>query len=139
MVQSLAVADKAAFRNCLVAMRPNARKADIPSSHDVSTFIHNSFIELFKTFRLRILDGNSGLVSTTTDLWSVDQTKASFMGITAHWIESDPTKAGRWTLCSEVIAFRGISGPHSGINLGRYFVGLCERAGIITSKGTKVR
>ena len=79
----------------------------------------------------------SGRVSVTTDLWSVSQTKASFMGITAHWIESDP-KMKKWTLCTEVIAFRSISGAHDGHNLGRYFIGLCQHAGIIDHKDSKV-
>ncbi|KAG1732462.1 uncharacterized protein EDB91DRAFT_1001295, partial [Suillus paluster] len=42
--QSLAVADKHSFRNCLVAMRPGTLPVDIPSAHDVSSYIHNSFI-----------------------------------------------------------------------------------------------
>ncbi|KIM57892.1 hypothetical protein SCLCIDRAFT_59477, partial [Scleroderma citrinum Foug A] len=52
--QSLAVANKPAFRNCLVAMRPNANKADIPSSHDISTFIHNSFVDFLQNLKHRI-------------------------------------------------------------------------------------
>ncbi|KIM67446.1 hypothetical protein SCLCIDRAFT_107455 [Scleroderma citrinum Foug A] len=52
--QSLAVANKPAFRNCLVVMRPNANKADIPSSHDISTFIHNSFIDFLQNLKSRI-------------------------------------------------------------------------------------
>lgn len=59
------------------------------------------------------------------------------MGITAHWIESNPLTP-TWTLCKEVIAFRAISGPHDGSNLGRYFVGLSERAGVIGGRSTKV-
>ena len=66
----------------------------------------------------------------------MDQTKASFMGITAHWIES--RSAGGWELCSEVVAFKGITGAHTGENLGCYFITLCKRAGIINSMGTKV-
>lgn len=72
----------------------------------------------------------------TMDGWSVDTTKASFLGVTGHWIS---VVGGRWSLRSEVIAFRGISGEHSGENLGKYFVGACERVGIVTSKGSKVR
>jgi hypothetical protein len=45
--QSLAVANKATFRNCLVAMRPAAMKADIPSTHDITTYIHNAFLDFF--------------------------------------------------------------------------------------------
>lgn len=58
------------------------------------------------------------------------------MGITAHWIETK--NSGTWSLCSEVIAFKAISGAHSGENLGRYFIGLCKRAGIINAKGSNV-
>jgi hypothetical protein len=36
------------------------------------------------------------------------------------------------------LAFRGISGSHDGANLARYFVGLCERVGIITATECKV-
>ena len=58
------------------------------------------------------------------------------MGMTAHWIE---VKDGQWKLRSEVTGFKGLLGEHSGGNLGRYFVGLCEHVGIITEKGSKVR
>ena len=58
------------------------------------------------------------------------------MGITAHWIEDKG--AGCWTLCSEVIAFKGIAGAHNGENLGHYFVGLCKWAGIIGTTAAKV-
>ena len=52
--KSLAVANKPAFRNCLVAMCPNANKADITSSHDISTFIHNSFVNFLQNLKHRI-------------------------------------------------------------------------------------
>ena len=154
--QSLAVANKPAFRNCLVTMCPNTKKADIPSSHDISTFIHSSFVDFLQTLKHRVQvsffilpleacslnkkskDKSSGCISTTMDLWSVDQTKASFMGITAHWIESHVMSPTSWSLVSEVIAFHAISGPHTGANLGRYFVSLCEHAGIVVDHTTKV-
>ncbi|KIK92951.1 hypothetical protein PAXRUDRAFT_146163 [Paxillus rubicundulus Ve08.2h10] len=60
--------------------------AELPSTHDVSNFIHNLFVEFLQELRARIQSEHSGRVSTTTDLLSVNQTKASFMGITAHWI-----------------------------------------------------
>jgi len=56
--------------------------------------------------------------------------------MTAHWIE---VKDGKWKLRSEVIAFQPVSGEHSGDNLGRYVVGLCERVGIMTKNESKVR
>jgi hypothetical protein len=55
--------------------------------------------------------------------------------VTAHWIEVDD---GKWKLRSEVVGFKGLSGNHSGDNLGRYLIGLYERVGIITESSSKV-
>jgi hypothetical protein len=63
-------------------------------------------------------------------MWSADTTKAAFLGVTAHWIE---VKNEKWEMRSEVIGFRSVSGDHGGENLGRYFVGVCDRIGM-TSK-----
>ncbi len=63
------------------------------------------------------------------DCWTVDTTKAGFVGITAHWIQV--TKSGDWKLEGSVIALRGLVGEHGGKNLGRYVAGLCDRVGII--------
>lgn len=76
-------------------------------------------------------------MSTTTDLWSVNQTKAVFFGLTAHWIHIDPV-SGKWSLHMQVTVFKEISGAHTGDNLGQYFVSLCEQAGIITGRSSKV-
>jgi hypothetical protein len=76
-----------------------------------------------------------GKISTTADGWTADNTKGSFLGMTAHWID---VKEDKWKLRSEVIGFQGISGDHSGLNLGRYFIGLCDRVGICSQNGTKV-
>lgn len=135
-------------------MRPNATKADVPSSHDITTYIHNEFVSFIKQLKVEIQvsysftffsmalttseqSPSTGRVSTTMDLWSVDQTKASFLGITAHWITIDESSA-KWSLRSQVVAFRAFSGAHTGENIARYFVGLCERAGIITSPSSKL-
>jgi hypothetical protein len=75
------------------------------------------------------------LISTTADGWSVDTTKASFLGVTAHWIE---VKGGKWKLRAEVIGFRAVSGEHTGANLGGYFVAVCERVGIMSAQQSKV-
>jgi hypothetical protein len=47
-------------------------------------------------------------------------------------------KNRKWRLRAEVIGFRGLSGEHSGENLGRYFMGVCERVGIVNVKKSKV-
>lgn len=77
-----------------------------------------------------------GKISATADGWTADNTKASFLGMTAHWIE---VKDRMWKLRSEVVGFQGVSGEHSGWNLGRYFMGLCDRVGICSKEGSKVQ
>lgn len=54
--------------------------------------------------------------------------------MTAHWIE---VRDSKWLLRSEVVGFQPLSGEHSGWNLGRYFVGLCDRVGIFNKNGSK--
>ena len=83
-----------------------------------------------------IIKAAPGLISTTADGWTVNTTKVAFLGVTAHWIE---IKGGRWKMRAEVIGFRSISGDHSGENLGRYFVGVCDRIGIMGKDQSKVR
>lgn len=123
-------------------MRSKTTKKDLPSTHDVTVYIHNSFTDKIKllneennseydTFFLKktthkFWQAAPGKISTTSDGWTADNTKGSFLGMTAHWIE---VKDGKWTLRSEVIGFQPISGEHSGRNLGRYFVSLCDRVG----------
>ena len=82
-----------------------------------------------------MLQAARSMISTTADGWTVDTTKAGFLGVTAHWIQ---VKKDKWEMRSEVIGFRAISGDHSGKNLGRYFVGVCDRIGIINMERSKV-
>ena len=72
----------------------------------------------------------------TCDGWTADNTKGSFLGMMAHWIE---VKDEMWKLRSEVVGFQPISGAHSGDNLDRYFVGLCDCVGIMSKNESKVR
>ena len=55
--------------------------------------------------------------------------------MTAHWIEVTDEE---WKLRAEVVSFQPISGEHSGVNLGKYFVGLCDCVGITSEKCSKV-
>ena len=55
--------------------------------------------------------------------------------MTAHWIQ---VKDEKWKLRNAVIGFKGLSGGHSGENLGRYSVGLLDRVGIMDKKRSKV-
>ena len=47
----LAVADKATFCNCLVTMRPKTCVQELPSTHDVVTYIHNQFVNHLNELR----------------------------------------------------------------------------------------
>jgi hypothetical protein len=73
---------------------------------------------------------------STADGWTADNTKVSFLGMTVSWIE---VKNGKWKLRSEVVRFQPVSGDHSGWNLGRYIVGLCDHVGILNKNGSKAR
>jgi len=84
---------------------------------------------------LVIIKEAPGSVSITSDTWTVDTTKAAFLGVTAHWIE---IREGRWMVRAEVVGFQSISGDHSGENLGRYIVGIFDRVGIMRKDQSKV-
>jgi hypothetical protein len=71
-------------------------------------------------------------------MWTVDTTKAAFLGVTAHWMEVKNEPEEIWVLRSEVIGFRTVSGDHGGENLGRYFMGVCDRIGITNTDRSKV-
>ena len=78
-----------------------------------------------------------GRISTMADCWSADTTKVGFLGMTVHWIQV--TDDGKWKMRSEAVALKALSGDHGGENLGRYFISLCERVGIVSKSGSKVR
>lgn len=50
-LQVLVVADKVVFCNCLVAMRLKAGQQDIPSTHNVATYIHNEFVKWLRQLK----------------------------------------------------------------------------------------
>ncbi|KAG6906426.1 hypothetical protein DXG01_014018 [Tephrocybe rancida] len=132
--QALILADKISFRNCLTSMRPKSKSADLPSTHDVSVYIHNAFVMTLDKLKADI-EKAPGKVSCTADSWTADTTKLGYLGMTAHWIDID--EFGCWKLRAEVVGFQLIHGTHAGSNLGRYFVGLCDRVGIMSHTHSK--
>jgi len=66
-----------------------------------------------------------------------DTTKAGYLGLTTHWIDAD-AQTEVWTLRSEVVGFCALHGTHAGNNLGCYFMGLCDRVGIMLPEHSKV-
>ncbi|KZT31287.1 hypothetical protein SISSUDRAFT_957387, partial [Sistotremastrum suecicum HHB10207 ss-3] len=47
----LSHAGSAAFRNALTSMRPHTKSSELPSSHDVSVYINNQYIDLLNEFK----------------------------------------------------------------------------------------
>jgi len=56
-------------------------------------------------------------------------TSSGFIGVTMHWI--NVSDEGKWALKSAVIGMKGITGDHSGKNLGRFVVAVCNCIGLI--------
>ena len=124
--QALAVVEKPIFRNCLIAMRQKTTRNDLPSIHNLEVHIHNGFRNWLRTLKNDILvskkEENShvldspetqeapGKISATADGWTADNTKGSFLGMTAHWIE---VKDNKWNMRSEVVGFQPVSGDGS--------------------------
>ena len=52
--QSLLIANKTTFHNCLVAMCPQSSGNDLPSTHEISTYIHNAFIRFIDNLKTQI-------------------------------------------------------------------------------------
>jgi len=82
-----------------------------------------------------IIKEAKGSISITADTWTVDMTKAAFLGVTAHWIEIE---AEKWKVRAKVIGFQSILGDHSGKNLGRYIMGVFDQVGIMGKNHSKV-
>ena len=57
--QTLALAKKPVFCNCLVAMRPKTTQKDLPSRHNVEVYIHNKFVDCLKMLKSDILVSNA--------------------------------------------------------------------------------
>ncbi|KAF8487800.1 hypothetical protein F5888DRAFT_1624187, partial [Russula emetica] len=52
--KALAVANKAVFCNCLIAMRPKAKTLNLPSMHNVTKYIHNKCIKWLTELKVKI-------------------------------------------------------------------------------------
>ena len=59
ILQSLALADNAAFWNCLVAMCSKASSGELPSAYNVSTHLHNQTQQWLAKLKVDILVSNN--------------------------------------------------------------------------------
>ncbi|KAF5383852.1 hypothetical protein D9615_003798 [Tricholomella constricta] len=67
-----------------------------------------------------------GRVSYTCDLWS-DPNLVSYMAVTAHFYIREN---GRLVLRTYLVAFRHVSGSHSGVNLANALIGILDELGV---------
>ena len=79
----MAVADKALFRKCLITMRPKTTKNDLPSTHNVSVYIHNRFADKLKLLKKEIKVSRMSIISKTPSIthrfWQEVPSKVSVM------------------------------------------------------------
>lgn len=73
-----------------------------------------------------------GLLGGTGDSWSADNNKRPYLGGTGTFVRVVRIKGKiRWSLKTVMLGFKAIEGKHDGDNLGRYFISMCIRIGII--------
>lgn len=74
----------------------------------------------------QLMQSTPGLMSFTFDIWS-DGLRKSFLALTAHWVS---LAEAALTLQSSLVAFRHISGPHTGEHIANVLFGLFEQLNI---------
>jgi hypothetical protein len=88
-------------------------------------------VDFVINFLFSLLQKSIGKISFTTDCWS-DPNQASFMAVTAHWIEaieeSTPTVLKKkLQLRTDPIGFYKIPGQHTGEHLAHCFMFIIDR------------
>lgn len=61
-------------------------------------------------------------------MWS-DPNLRSFMAVTAHYASKDRNQ--NLVICSRLVAFRHVSGIHSGENLAKHFFAILKELGVL--------
>ncbi|WZZ16186.1 hypothetical protein YC2023_109275 [Brassica napus] len=87
-------------------------KVNLPKPHSRRTATRD-IVELYakrKSDLMQLISGNKQRVSLTTDIWVAPSTAASYMVITAHFID------GRWKLRKFIIGFRHVA-DHKGATI----------------------
>lgn len=119
--QPFTVVDDDEFREIVTYLRPNTF---IPSS----TTLKRDIIDLFKQQKQKVtnlLQQCSGRISFAVDAWT-SANFIPFLGMTVHWIDAN------WKARCLLISLEPLSGPHSGDNLAKVFVNVCNEFGILS-------
>ena len=62
------------YCNTLVAMRPATMKKEMPSAHEVSTYIHNKFVEWLKDTKKAVLNTPPHVLPESAGLTGIQRT-----------------------------------------------------------------
>jgi hypothetical protein len=135
------------LKKIFLLLRQDLQESDIPGRTTIRKHIDqafNSYIAQLKekmavlpviNFIFRclflFLQKSVGKISFTTDTWS-DPNQASFMAVTAHWIEvikeGTPTGSGKkLQLRADLIGFHKIPGRHTGAHFAYCFLFIINR------------
>lgn len=145
--QSIDVVDSRELRDLLLFIGAELQDRDIPHRTKLSEMItsrfkieHSKMVEeisvslqsiSFTGIRLHIniLQNALGRIALTSDLWS-RQNLESYMAMTAHFCAKSQ-KTGNLIIRSHLVAFRHVSGSHTGANIGQTFVRVLKEIGCL--------
>lgn len=113
-------------------MRPLTKSRELASANQVTSYLHNQFV-LTMNEKVTEMDQVIGLVSICGDMWLSPNNKTPHFGAMSSYILIEMQKKEHpiWKLKTSILGFTTVEGAHDGDNLGRYYFGMCRRAGII--------
>ncbi|KAF4617427.1 hypothetical protein D9613_006423 [Agrocybe pediades] len=132
--QSLNVVECPELRDLLLYLNFDLTDRDIPHRTKLTQLIFESYHREWKKL-VSDLQNSEGRISFTSDLWS-DPNLRSFMAVTAHFLLKD--EHTNLVTKNRLVAFRHISGSHSGKHLAEQFLlilkelGIAHKIGMIT-------
>ncbi|RPD67770.1 hypothetical protein L226DRAFT_474435, partial [Lentinus tigrinus ALCF2SS1-7] len=133
---AVALANETSFRNCLIVMRPQTRKSELPSRTTIRTRITNDYAAYLDCL-VTDIKATPGRVSVLWDLCTAPHTSTPYLRMIETWINVNSTMQ-TWTMRSKVTTLHEILRKHSGVNLGHYFILFLDCAGIMFKKHSKV-
>ncbi|KAF5372361.1 hypothetical protein D9615_009320 [Tricholomella constricta] len=98
---------------------------DIPHRTKITQMIYDEHQKMRQQIMAELRKAQ-GLVSYTIDLWS-DPNLVSYMAVTAHFYIREN---GRLVLRTYLVAFRHVSGSHSGVNLANALMKIFDELGV---------
>jgi hypothetical protein len=146
-MQSINVIESPRLRKLFLLLREELKDSDIPGRTTIRKHIEKTYQDHLKQLEedmtvcmlassdidtnLIMLQNSVGKISFTTDNWS-DPNRASFMAVTAHWIEAidEMTTSGvhkKLQLRADLIGFHKIPGRHTGEHLAHCFLFITDR------------